>query len=126
MSRPPKNIVICCDGTGNDYSHTESNVMRLFRLALKNDPRQVACYHPGIGTLPRPEGRTEPGRTLRRWTSLWLGTGAIENVVALYSYLMRVYEPGDRSVPVRVQPGCVHRPGACGDASCLRPASPGG
>ena len=96
MSSPPKNIVICCDGTGNDYSHTESNVMRLFRFALKNDPRQVACYHPGIGTLPRPEGRTEAGRTLRRWTSLWLGSGAIENVVALYSYLMREYEPGDR------------------------------
>jgi type VI secretion system (T6SS) phospholipase Tle1-like effector len=96
MSKPPKNIVICCDGTGNDYSHTESNVMRLFRFALKNDPRQVTCYHPGIGTLPRPEGRTEAGRTLRRWTSLWLGTGAIENVVALYSYLMREYEPGDR------------------------------
>jgi type VI secretion system (T6SS) phospholipase Tle1-like effector len=91
-----KNIVICCDGTGNDYSATESNVLRLFRFALKDDSRQVACYHPGIGTLPQPAGRTEPGRTVRRWISLWLGSGALENVVALYSYLMHEYEPGDR------------------------------
>jgi hypothetical protein len=96
MPRPPKNIVICCDGTGNDYAATESNVLRLFRFTLRDGARQVACYHPGIGTLPQPAGRTEPGRTLRRWTSLWLGTGAIENVVALYSYLMREYETGDR------------------------------
>ncbi|HZM93672.1 MAG TPA: hypothetical protein VFB92_09635 [Vicinamibacterales bacterium] len=43
MSRPPKNIVICCDGPGNDYSATESNILRLFRFALKDGARQVAC-----------------------------------------------------------------------------------
>jgi len=43
MSRPPKNTVICCDGPGNDYSATESNILRLFRFALKDGARQVAC-----------------------------------------------------------------------------------
>jgi uncharacterized protein (DUF2235 family) len=96
MGRSPKNIVICCDGTGNDYSRTPSNVWQLYSFAFESRGVQVACYHPGIGTLDRPEGRTRVGRRLRHWRELGFGAGVIENVVELYAYLMREYEPGDR------------------------------
>jgi uncharacterized protein (DUF2235 family) len=96
MNRSPKNIVVCCDGTGNDYSQTPSNVLRLHGFALERRGVQVGCYHPGIGTLDRPEGRTRLGRRVRHWRELGFGTGVIENVVDLYAYLMREYEPGDR------------------------------
>jgi uncharacterized protein (DUF2235 family) len=91
-----KTIVICSDGTGNDYTGTESNVLRLYRLALKDHPEQVACYDPGIGTIPRPTGRTRLGRWARHSSELFFGAGAIENVTELYAYLMRQYRPGDR------------------------------
>lgn len=32
MGEPVKNIVICCDGTGNDYARTPSNVWRMREL----------------------------------------------------------------------------------------------
>ena len=96
MVRSPKNIVICCDGTGNDYSQTPSNVWQLHAFAFKSPGVQVVCYHPGIGTMDRPEGRTRLGRRLRHWKELAFGAGVIENVVDLYAYLMREYEAGDR------------------------------
>jgi uncharacterized protein (DUF2235 family) len=91
-----KTIVICSDGTGNTYSGVESNVLRLYRLVLKDDPGQVACYDPGLGTLPRAAGRNPLRRRLRHYSELMFGNGAIENVTQLYRFLMRVYEPDDR------------------------------
>ena len=44
-----KNIVICCDGTGNEYGQNNTNVVETFVLAEKDDG-QVAYYDPGIGT----------------------------------------------------------------------------
>ena len=46
----PKDIVICCDGTGNEIGDNISNVLKLFRVADKND-RQRIYYHPGLGTI---------------------------------------------------------------------------
>ena len=62
---------------------------------MKSRGVQVVCYHPGIGTLDRPDGRTRLGRRLRHWRELGFGAGVIENVVDLYAYLMREYEPDD-------------------------------
>jgi uncharacterized protein (DUF2235 family) len=50
-----KNIVVCCDGTGNDFDDptTDSNVVKLYQTLLINDA-QVAYYHPGVGTMGSP------------------------------------------------------------------------
>jgi uncharacterized protein (DUF2235 family) len=55
MDVPAKNLVICSDGTGNSYSGTASNVLRLYRMALKCHPLQIACYDPGsaLSLFPR-------------------------------------------------------------------------
>ncbi len=40
----PRNIVICCDGTGNEISENISNVLKLYRCLRKTDrsePRQM-------------------------------------------------------------------------------------
>ena len=59
----PKNIVICCDGTGNEINADLSNVLKLFRVVLKNDA-QIVFYDPGVGTLPEPGHWTPLGRKL--------------------------------------------------------------
>ena len=46
----PKDIVICCDGTGNEIGANISNVLKLFRVSDKDD-RQRIYYHPGLGTI---------------------------------------------------------------------------
>ena len=43
----PKNLVICCDGTGNEISENISNVLKLYRCLRKTDrtqPRQMVSY----------------------------------------------------------------------------------
>jgi uncharacterized protein (DUF2235 family) len=50
----PKNIVVCCDGTGNEIGEDISNVLKLYRVLAKNDTKQIAFYDPGVGTLARP------------------------------------------------------------------------
>ena len=47
--RRMKNIVVCCDGTGNEYGRNNTNVVEIFVLAEK-DEGQVVYYDPGIGT----------------------------------------------------------------------------
>jgi len=94
MNSPSKKIAIFSDGTGNDYHRTPSNVIRLYRWTSRRHG-QMIYYHPGVGTLDLPEGRTRIGRRIRHWRELGLGTGLIENVIAHYAYLMRHYEPGD-------------------------------
>jgi hypothetical protein len=41
-----RNIIICCDGTGNEISDNISNVLKLYRCLRKTEktqPRQTAC-----------------------------------------------------------------------------------
>jgi len=43
----PKNLVICCDGTGNEISENISNVLKLYRCLRKTDrtkPPQMVSY----------------------------------------------------------------------------------
>ena len=90
-----KNLIVCCDGTGQSYVGPTSNVLQIYELALKHPGTQVACYDPGVGTLPA-GARSLGGRWLRRGAELWLGWGAIENVTELYRYLMQHHEQDDK------------------------------
>ena len=49
-STAPKNLVICCDGTGNESSENISNVLKLCRCQRKTDrtsPWLMVCCDPG-------------------------------------------------------------------------------
>src|ERR1700691_3031003 len=91
-----KNIVICCDGTGNGFDNpeTDSNVVKLYNT-LHIGPEQIAYYHPGVGTLGSPNAN---GRIAKWWSQmrgLAFGKGLLDNVGDAYRYLMNTYEAGD-------------------------------
>ena len=46
-----KNIVLCCDGTNNQFDSDRTNVLRT-SLVVTRDARQCVYYHPGVGTMP--------------------------------------------------------------------------
>jgi uncharacterized protein (DUF2235 family) len=50
---PPmaKNIVLCCDGTANEFAKDLTNVVKLYSCLLHDSPEQVTYCHPGIGTM---------------------------------------------------------------------------
>jgi len=91
-----KNIVICLDGTGNQFKEENSNVVKLFRV-LKRDPRmQVAYYDPGVGTLADSSYKTPIAKKLNKGFGLAFGRGLTRNLEEAYSYLMEQYETNDR------------------------------
>ena len=72
-----KNIVVCCDGTGNEYGSNNTNVVKLFELLERDHHQQVAYYDPGVGTFSvlgwqLPIGRKfghPPRKSLRSWSA---------------------------------------------------------
>jgi uncharacterized protein (DUF2235 family) len=91
-----KNIVICCDGTGNSFENPseESNVVKLYS-ALTLDARQMGYYHPGVGTMGDPRARYWISRQVSKVSGLAVGAGLLENVGDAYRYLMNTYADGD-------------------------------
>ena len=88
-----KNIIVCCDGTGNEYGPHNTNVVKLYE-AIVRDPDQNAFYDPGVGTF------SIFGRHLGRHVGIRLGqmfgAGLQQNVEDAYRYLMGRYELGDK------------------------------
>jgi uncharacterized protein (DUF2235 family) len=92
----PKNIIICCDGTGNEFGDHNSNVVKLYGTLIVDGRQQVAYYHPGVGTMGAP---TAHNRVSKAWSvvmGLAFGAGLLANVGDAYRYLMNVFEVGDR------------------------------
>lgn len=91
----PKNIVICCDGTGEQFGDRNSNVVKLYS-ALDNSDRQLTYYHPGLGTIGSRFAVTAVGRWISRLLGLAFGFGLMDNIADAYVFLMNVFEEGDR------------------------------
>jgi len=118
-----KNIVICCDGTGNEISENISNVLKLYRCLRKTDrtePHQVVFYDPGVGTLARPDPWRKAWQDTITILGLATGYGLDDNVLAAYEFLVNNYSEGDNiylfgfsrgAYTVRVLAGLVHKVG---------------
>ena len=91
----PKNIVICCDGTGNEFGERTSNVIKLYQTLVR-DATQVAYYHPGVGTMGARTALTPIGKSWTRLIGLAFGYGVSDNIADAYQFLMREFELGDQ------------------------------
>jgi len=106
LATPPagphrKKIVLCCDGTGNEFDPPDpdpankragknSNVVKLY-TALQIDNDQVGYYHPGVGTMGAPTATHWWSRDWSKIKGLAFGDGFRENVLDAYRYLMEVF-----------------------------------
>lgn len=88
-----KNIVICCDGTANQYGHNNTNVVKLYERVEIND-NQLNFYDPGVGTSSR--SWLMLFRFISNKLSQGLGLDLHRNVEDAYLYLMNHYEEGDQ------------------------------
>jgi len=114
-----KNIVICCDGTGNEFGNRNSNVVKLYST-LVTDHDQIAYYHPGVGTMGAPTAKNWVERHWTQAKGLAFGAGLLDNVADAYRYLINHYSDGDRiflfgfsrgAYTVRVLGGVLHKYG---------------
>jgi uncharacterized protein (DUF2235 family) len=93
--KAPRNIVVCCDGTGNEFGDANSNVVKLY-TALAIDNEQVGYYHPGVGTMGNPAIQHAVSRWWSKVKGLAFAAGFKDNVLDAYRYLMETYNDGDR------------------------------
>ncbi|EAQ77144.1 T6SS phospholipase effector Tle1-like catalytic domain-containing protein [Blastopirellula marina] len=116
----PRNIVICCDGTSNQFTGDITNVMRLVKVAIHDPERQLVYYDPGVGTLPEPSIWSRIGQSLWKAADLAFAVGLTRKVENAYTYLMDVWEPRDRvflfgfsrgAYTVRLLAGMLHQVG---------------
>lgn len=112
-----KNIIICCDGTGNQFGNSNSNVVKLYSVVEKIADEQIAYYDPGVGTNRTPGLGLSIKNFIRKVRGLATGYGLYENVYQAYAYLMENYEEGDKvylfgfsrgAYTVRVLSGFMH------------------
>lgn len=118
-----RNIIICCDGTGNEISENISNVLKLYRCLRKTEktqPRQLVFYDPGVGTLERPNPWHKLKQDFNAILGLATGYGLDDNVLAAYAFLVHTWQAGDQiylfgfsrgAYTVRVLAGLIHKVG---------------
>src|SRR5260370_14354060 len=118
-----RNIIICCDGTGNEISENISNVLKLYRCLRKTgktEPRQLVFYDPGVGTLARPDPWHKLKQDFSAILGLATGYGPDEKVLQSYQFLVHNYREGDQiylfgfsrgAYTVRVLAGLIHKVG---------------
>jgi uncharacterized protein (DUF2235 family) len=92
----PKNIVVCCDGTANEFARDNTNVVKLYSTLVQDSPDQCSYYHPGIGTMEPPGALTPIRRRLTRALGMAVGAYLDRDIRDAYVFLMQTYQPGDK------------------------------
>ncbi|EPQ60078.1 hypothetical protein GLOTRDRAFT_112845 [Gloeophyllum trabeum ATCC 11539] len=93
-----RTLILCFDGTGDQFDDDNSNVVQLVSMLKKHDPdEQMVYYQTGIGTY------TGPGATVNSFTrTFWkLADQAVAwslsyHVQGGYEFLMSHYRAGDK------------------------------
>jgi uncharacterized protein (DUF2235 family) len=118
-----RNLIVCCDGTNNQFGKENTNVIRLVQILDRDHAKQRLYYQPGIGTLPEPDALTKWWTKFYDVLGLAFGLGVLKNIRDAYRFLMEVWELGDRiflfgfsrgAYTVRVLAGMLHTVGLLG------------
>lgn len=90
-----RNLVICCDGTANEFKKDRTNVLKLAFAAVKDREDQLVYYHPGVGTMAPPGLFTGIGKWVARLAGKAFGYGLENDIRDIYTYIINNYRPGD-------------------------------
>ncbi|KAI0250935.1 hypothetical protein BJV78DRAFT_1275572 [Lactifluus subvellereus] len=102
--RKPRTLVLCFDGTANEFNHCNTNVVKLYSILKKDRPDLQLCYYQerklnvtqaGVGTYFQP-GAVSPffrfaARVLDEAFAWYLS----EHIMDGYKFLMQNYHEGD-------------------------------
>ena len=114
----PKNLIVCCDGTGNEFGDQNSNVVKLYET-LVHDANQITYYHPGVGTMGARSALTKLGQWWTKVIGLAFGYGISDNIADAYLFLMRRFQPGDNVYIFGFSRGAYTARALCGMLHCV-------
>ena len=115
----PKNIILCCDGTGNEVAGDLTNVLKLFRISRKSASQRV-FYDPGVGTIGNQNAWTRLQQRAQGIFGLATGAGLDNRILEAYRFLATHFNDGDHvflfgfsrgAYTVRVLAGLIHMVG---------------
>ncbi|TGJ79433.1 hypothetical protein E0Z10_g9320 [Xylaria hypoxylon] len=120
----PRTLIICLDGTGDQFDNDNSNIVQFISCLKKHSPdQQVTYYQSGIGTYDKGGLKNGIGAAM----DMAVGSGLGIHVKDAYRFLMQNYREGDKicllgfsrgAYTVRCLAGMIHKVG-------LLPASNG-
>jgi uncharacterized protein (DUF2235 family) len=90
-----RNIVVCCDGTANQFDLNNTNVVKLYATLVDDAARQLIFYHPGVGTMEAPGALTSWGRKATILAGIAVGYGLERDITAAYTFIMNNYRAGE-------------------------------
>ncbi|KAJ2933545.1 hypothetical protein H1R20_g3565, partial [Candolleomyces eurysporus] len=93
-----RNLIVCIDGTANQFGTKNTNVIELYNLILKGpDDDQCTWYNSGIGTYARPHWRSLKYGKQVLWhkVDLAIAWNFEKTVQGAYRWLADNYQEGD-------------------------------
>jgi uncharacterized protein (DUF2235 family) len=91
-----RNIVLCCDGTANEFAPDRTNVVKLCYSLIQDPARQIVYYHPGLGTMEPPGALTGFAKNATRLLGQAIGYGLEADVRDAYIFLVNNFRRADR------------------------------
>ncbi|KAK7060117.1 hypothetical protein VNI00_000881 [Paramarasmius palmivorus] len=97
-ARPSRNLVVCIDGTANQFSDKNTNVVELYSRLEKRDHLQVTFYNSGIGTYARTSWRslTYYRQAINHKIDLAFAWRFEKILLSAYQWICEQYQTGDR------------------------------
>ncbi|KAI0688127.1 hypothetical protein BC835DRAFT_1408164 [Cytidiella melzeri] len=96
-SSPPRTLVLCFDGTGDQFDTDNSNVVQFFSMLKKDDRRQqMVYYQAGIGTYTTQRFAIPSMGKVSKILDEMIAWNLDAHVKDGYEFIMQNYEAGDK------------------------------
>ncbi|KAI0368947.1 hypothetical protein BV20DRAFT_947314 [Pilatotrama ljubarskyi] len=94
---PARTLVLCFDGTGDQFDTDNSNVISFFSMLKKDDRNeQMVYYQSGIGTYTTPQVASPLRAKVDRVLDEMIAWNLSSHVQGGYEFLMQNYQAGDK------------------------------
>ncbi|KAF8593522.1 hypothetical protein BDV93DRAFT_460987 [Ceratobasidium sp. AG-I] len=92
-----RNLIVCIDGTSNQFSKKSTNVIQLYSY-IKKDDSQLTYYNSGIGTYAKPSWRSVSymKQVFDNTIDLAIAWNLEKVIIGAYRWLSDTYQTGDR------------------------------
>ncbi|KAF8517064.1 hypothetical protein BU17DRAFT_50241, partial [Hysterangium stoloniferum] len=93
-----RNLIVCIDGTSNQFGEKNTNVIELYSQLVKDDGTQLTYYNSGIGTYAKPSWKSWSylKQVVHNKIDLAIAWNFEKIVISAYRWLADNYQDGDK------------------------------